>query len=198
MFGAIRHGLGSILDVDGRDSRPTFWYYVLFILLSNIGILIIVGVPLIFQKMFLVIKLSLRQGCDQAAVQRAILSSIGDIIPVIGLVGLITGALMLILLGTSFVRRLHDSGLSGYLALAPAACQITALIQLRSQFADLQDIIVSIMYGNYTDSMTLMMALGLFDGGYLLSAITIVILIILGSRAPTFGSNSYGDMPFSV
>jgi hypothetical protein len=45
--------------------------------------------------MFELIHSILRQGCGQAMVQDAIQKSIGDIIPVIGLVSLITGALML-------------------------------------------------------------------------------------------------------
>ena len=45
MLGSIRYNLANILNFHGRDARPTFWYYVLFLFILQVAIGMVAAIP---------------------------------------------------------------------------------------------------------------------------------------------------------
>lgn len=201
MLDAIKHGLGGLLEFNGRDARQTFWYYVLFIYILTTAISMVVILPVTIQAMFAGMKQGIEaaRGQDpavaQAAVQASMMVSMGKMIPAMMWVGVASGIIMLVGFAAAFVRRLHDSDLSGLWALLPAGCQTIGLLTIPSQMAKLQDSMQTI---NFTDPMARMtMMQSSFGIGPLLSWVGIGIVIALGVRKSTPGTNRFGDGPVS-
>ena len=46
MLSAIKYNLSHLTDFKGRDARPTFWYYVLFLVLVQFALSFLVSIPL--------------------------------------------------------------------------------------------------------------------------------------------------------
>nr|WP_161593780.1 DUF805 domain-containing protein [Parerythrobacter lutipelagi] len=121
MLSAIKHNLKNLTNFEGRDRRSTFWWYVLFLVILNFVIGLAVSIPL-YTAMLGAAFETVQAGGDPEAVNAAMSASLGDQMRFITYAG---GALTFILIGlfsASFVRRLHDSGKSGWwlaLALAP-------------------------------------------------------------------------------
>jgi uncharacterized membrane protein YhaH (DUF805 family) len=132
MFEAIKHGLGNLLNFNGRDARQAFWYYVLFVYLITLAISAIVAVPMVLQGVMSGIQQGMAAGqsgdpvAAQATTETAINRTMTDTMVSMMWVGSATNLLMLLALAASFVRRLHDSDLTGWWALIPGA--IMALI----------------------------------------------------------------------
>ena len=138
MLDAIKHGLGGLLNFEGRDARQAFWYYVLIVYILATAISMVVVLPISLQSMMA----GVRQGIEasrgqdpavaQAAVQASMMASMGKMVPAMMWVGVASGVIMLAGLGAAIVRRLHDSDLSGKWALIPAACQLISIVTVPS------------------------------------------------------------------
>ena len=202
MLDAIKHGLGGLLEFNGRDSRQAFWYYVLFVYILTTAISMVVVLPISLQSMMAGVQqgMAASRGQDpavaQAAVQAAMMASMGKMMPAMMWVGVATGVIMLAGLGAAIVRRLHDSDLSGKWALVPAACQLISIVTVPAQMAKLQDSLQTTDFSNPMASYTMMQ--GSFGLGPLLAWVAIGIVIVLGVRKSTPGPNRFGDAPFAA
>ena len=202
MLDAIKHGLGNLINFNGRDARQAFWYYVLFIYLLTTAIGIVVVMPVMIKSMMAGVQHGMEQarGQDpvaaQAAVQGAIMASMSNIFPAMMWLGVVTAIIMVVGLGAAFVRRLHDSDLPGWWALLPAACQLGGLVALPAQMARMQEKMQSMDFTNPMAQSALMS--GSFGIGALLGWAAIGIVIAVGARKSTPGPNRFGDAPFVV
>lgn len=200
MLEAIKHGLGNLFNGDGRDARQAFWYYVLFIYLVTIAITAAVVVPIAMQNIFAGVRQGIEQASGQdplaaqAAVKAAMLGAMSRIFPAMMWVSIAVGGIMLASLAASFVRRLHDSGLSGHWVLLPAVCQTASLALMPAQFERMQEDMQNLVIGDPLAGFSMMS--GAFGIGTLLAWVAIGIVVILGVRKSTPGPNSYGDAPF--
>ncbi len=200
MLDAIKHGLSNLFNPNGRDARQAFWYYVLFIYLLTMAISMVVIMPVTMQSVMTGVQQGIEAGrgqdpaAAQAAVQASMLTSMSQIFPAMMWVSMITGIIMLVGLGASFVRRLHDSGLSSYWALLPAACQIVSLAAVPSQLTRIQESIQSMDLRNPLAGFAMMQ--GSFGIGPLLAWAAIGIVVALGVRKSMPGPNRFGDAPF--
>ena len=202
MLDAIKHGLSHVITFDGRDARQAFWYYVLFLYLVTMALSMVFVMPLMFQSMMTVVQQGIAQGqaqgqdpaAAQAAVQAAMMNSMSDLMPQIVWMGVITGIGMLLMLAAAFVRRLHDSGLSGLWALVPAACQAVSMATMPSQLAQMQRAMQSADLNNPAAGMLMMR--GSMGAGQLLAWVAIGVVVALGVRKPTPGPNRFGEAPF--
>ncbi len=120
MLDAIKHGLGNLLNGNGRDARQAFWYYVLFIYLVTTALSMVFVLPMMMQSMVAGVQQGIAQGQGQdpeaakAAVQVAMMGSMSEMMPKMIWMSVAVGVVMLLSLAAAFVRRLHDSGLSGH------------------------------------------------------------------------------------
>lgn len=202
MLDAIKHGLGGLLNFEGRDARQAFWYYVLFVYILATAISMVVVMPISLQSMMA----GVRQGIEasrgqdpavaQAAVQASMMASMSKMVPAMMWVGVASGVIMLAGLGAAIVRRLHDSDLSGKWALIPAACQLISIVTVPSQMIKLQDSLQTTDFSKPMASYTMMQ--GSFGLGPLLAWLAIGIVIVLGVRKSTPGPNRFGDAPYAV
>ena len=200
MLNAIKHGLGNLLNGNGRDARQAFWYYVLFIYLVTTVLSLVFVMPLMMQSMFAAMQQGIAQGQGQdpevskAAIQAAMMDSMSEIMPKMIWMSIAVGVVMLLSLAAAFVRRLHDSGLSGLWALVPAACQAVSLYTMPTQLARMQEAMHTADLNNPMAGMLMMR--GSMGAGQLLAWVAIGVVVVLGVRKSTPGPNQYGEAPF--
>src|SRR5262245_11377819 len=131
MLAAIKHGLTSLTNFTGRDARQAFWYYVLFVYLITMAIGMVVSVPMTMQAMMTGVQQGIANAqavnaddaATEAAMQAAIMQSMGGWMTALVWVGFATALIMFLGLAASLVRRLHDADMSGYWALLPGVLQ---------------------------------------------------------------------------
>lgn len=202
MFEAIKHGLGNLLNFNGRDARQAFWYYVLFVYLITLAISAIVAVPMVLQGVMSGIQQGMAAGqsgdpvAAQATTETAINRTMTDTMVSMMWVGSATNLLMLLALAASFVRRLHDSDLTGWWALIPGAMQVANLFLAPAMVQRMMERMSEIQAGDPAAGMrgmqTSMSAASILGWG------AILVVVILGIRQSTPGPNRYGEAPFTV
>ena len=77
MLGAIRYNLTHVLDFGGRDARPTFWYYVLFLVILNFVAGILISIPLMAGSMGTAIEAA-RSGAGEAEIQAQVMGQMSS------------------------------------------------------------------------------------------------------------------------
>lgn len=188
MLGAIKYQFANLLNFNGRDSRQTFWYWVLAVYVSTIVANFAVTMPIMLRSMFDAVRIASQMPDQKAADQVMSHAMAGSMQPVIWL-GMATSAAMLLLFAASLVRRLHDSGMSGKWALIPGVFQLVALIAMPGQMAKITDVLDkgTIVAGNPTAYMRGQL-------GYSAVAwIAIILVIYFGVRKSEPGANRFGE-----
>jgi uncharacterized membrane protein YhaH (DUF805 family) len=201
MFEAIKHGLGNLLNFNGRDARQAFWFYVLFVYLISIVVSMVVAVPMMFHGVMDGIRVGTAAGQSsdpaavQAATEAAITGSMMDAMASMMWVGLVTNLLMMLVLAASFVRQLHDSDLAGWWALIPGAMQIANMILapalMQRMFERMHQMQAA---GDPMDGMRGMQSS--MSTASVLGWGAILFVIAIGIRQSTPGPNRYGEAPF--
>ncbi|MCB2078319.1 MAG: DUF805 domain-containing protein [Novosphingobium sp.] len=200
MLLAIRHGLGNLANCHGRDARQAFWYYVLFIYIVTTAISLVVTLPMTMQAMMAGIQQGMAQAehgdpaASEAAIQATVMGSMSQSMQLIVWTSLATALLMLLGLAASFVRRLHDSGLSGWWAVIPAGLQAFSITTVPSQMNTVEASMQASMAGDPLASISAMQ--GMFGAGPLAAWGAIIVVVVLGVRKSTDGPNQYGEAPF--
>lgn len=201
MLKAIKHGLGNLANVRGRDARQAFWYYVLFIYIVTLALSMAVSVPLTIQAVMTGVQQGIASArydpaTAQAMTEAAILDSMSGLMAATVWVGFASGLILLLGLAASLVRRLHDSGLSGYWAAIPGVLQAVNLAVIPSQFAKMDEMMTNAMTGNPFAGF------GMYQGALGLGAVAgwgaIIAVIVMGVRKSTEGPNRYGEAPFTA
>jgi len=202
MLAAIKHGLINLFNFQGRDARQAFWFYVLFVYLITMAISMAVSMPMTMQTMMIGVQQGMAnarnpdQAASEATMHAAIAASIGKFMPLLLWAGIASATILLVGLAASFVRRLHDSNLSGWWALIPGALQAFNLAILPGQFSNVEKMMNASMSGDPTASFVAMQ--GSFSAGAVAGWAAIIAVIIFGVRKSTDGANRYGDAPFTA
>ena len=192
MLGSIRYNLANLTNFDGRDARQTFWYYVLFLYLIQMVAGMLVAIPMMvamFSQMFA----GIRAGADPDAMNAMMLEAMTGPLETTMWLGMGLGVVSLLALAASFVRRLHDSGLSGWWGLLPGGLYIGYLAWMPRQIAMLKDMLAqadALQQGSTP--------LGMMPGQELamLSAyVPLILLAVFGVRKSNPGPNRYGEAP---
>jgi uncharacterized membrane protein YhaH (DUF805 family) len=190
MLGAIKYGLGNLFNFNGRDARQTFWYYVLFVYIVVTAITMLAMIPMMI-GMFSAIFEAAKTGAPEASVNAMMPALMGDMIGSILWLSIGTGVAMVILLAASLVRRLHDSGMSGWWALGPGVIQVIGLAMLPRQLALMQDMFKDMDPAKLNNPATMMQ----MQGNGLIGWVAIGLVIWFGVRKSTPGPNPYGVEP---
>ena len=170
----------------------------LYLLTAAISIVFVM--PLMMQSMVAGMQQGIAQSQGQdpeaakLAVQAAMVGSMSEIMPKMIWMSIAVGIVMLLTLAAAFVRRLHDSGLSGLWALIPAVCQAVSIATMPAQLAHIQQAMQTTDIANPLAGLSMMR--GSFGLGPLLAWVAIGVIVVLGMRKSTPGPNRFGEAPF--
>lgn len=201
MLDAIRYNLSHLADFKGRDARQTFWYYVLFLVVIQFIVGIIAAVPMyisIFTQAFE----AASQGVDEAAVTTLMTGEMIGLMQTQMIISVVIGAVMCVLFAASFVRRLHDAGFTGWIAVGTIALYVASLIHTVTMFDRMEEIMSDAMAASVAgpggapsmDPFAMQAEMGLMG---LLGWIAPIIVIIFGVMKSQDGPNKYGEAPVS-
>jgi uncharacterized membrane protein YhaH (DUF805 family) len=200
MLAAIKHGLGNLVNFHGRDARQAFWYYVLFVYVVIIVITMAWVVPMTIQAIAAGVRagMAAAQSNDPVAAQMQaqamVMQSMSGMMSGMMTLGLATNVLMMAALAASFVRRLHDSDLSGLWALLPGGVQVANLFLAPALMRRMVEGMTHMPVGDPAASIRAMQ--GSMGAASLAGWIAIILVIVLGVRKSTPGANRYGEAPF--
>ncbi|CDO34839.1 MULTISPECIES: DUF805 domain-containing protein [Novosphingobium] len=193
MFAAIKYNLANLTNFSGRDARPTFWLYVLFLVIAQYVVGLVISLPLMGGMMQGVMD-GVKNGMSEAELQAQMLARMtgpmrSAMIFSMGLY-LVSSALLV----ASFVRRLHDSNRPGWIAA------IAFLFVLGAQAASManMDRLIDAMSISATASGSpeaILAAQGPLIYASMLSWLGMLIVIVFGVWPSTDGPNRYGEEP---
>ena len=192
MLGAIKYNLTHLLDFNGRDARQTFWYYVLFLVVLQFLVSMVAMIPIMVRVMGAVFEQAQAGASEevvQAQMQAMMSGMMGDILWLSVGMGVLVAALML----AAFVRRLHDSGRSGWwaaLAVAGQAAGIVASIRVAELMRELMP-----MMSDPANVQQVIARQQDFSVYSLAGWIAPAVVIGFGILRSTDGPNRYGTEP---
>lgn len=127
MFEAIRHNLSNLTNFSGRDSRSTFWFYVLFLAITQVAVSL--GLSMMAGGMMVADAFrAASAGAEQSAIERQMFAGIGDMMRISGWGSLLMSLAMTVLLAAALTRRLHDADKPGWIAAAVVAMQLISIV----------------------------------------------------------------------
>lgn len=194
MLAAIKYNLTHLTQFGGRDARQTFWFYVLFLVLVQIGVSMAVSIPLTGSMVGDTI-VAARQGTGEAEVQQRMMEHIATLMRASMWVSAVLSLVSIGLLGASFTRRLHDSGKPGWIAGVAAAIQLVALVLA---IARIDDAVRMTALAQSGDLEAVRAMQGRFALQSLLGWVPALLVIVFGVMASTPGENRYGPEPLPV
>lgn len=194
MLAAIKYNLTHLTQFGGRDARQTFWFYVLFLVLVQIGVSMAVSIPLTGSMVGDTI-VAARQGTGEAEVQQRMMEHIATLMRASMWVSAVLSLVSIGLLGASFTRRLHDSGKPGWIAGVAAAIQLLALVLA---IARIDDAVRMTALAQSGDLEAVRAMQGRFALQSLLGWVPALLVIVFGVMASTPGENRYGPEPLPV
>lgn len=118
MIEAVKFNLANLLNFEGRDSRSTFWFYILFLFIVYFVVSMILTFAWgggLFVGMMQDAKLN--GAPDEADLQNKMMLGMAQLMRGSVWLSIVTAAVGSFLLSASFTRRLHDSGRPGWIAV---------------------------------------------------------------------------------
>jgi len=192
MFGSIGYNLRHLLDFNGRDARQTFWYYVLFLVVIYFVASMLAVIPMIGGAMGEAMQAA-QSGASEQEVQQRVIRGMGPGLAQTIWISIGTNLVVTLLMVAAFVRRLHDSGNSGWWALLALAIKLASLAFAASQIGVVNEALEA---AATADPAQLQQA-GMRGQGAmgLVGWIAPIIVIVFGVMKSTDGPNKYGEGP---
>lgn len=193
MLGAIKHALANLANPNGRDGRSAFWYWMLAVFILRFAAEMVVTVPMTARIVALTVAMeSGNEPYDGAAQAARLTQALMTEMPGIVRAGIVIGLAAMLLVATSLIRRLHDSGLSGWFVLVPGALYGAVLARSPMQMERAMEVM-----NNMDPTSPPSAAMMLQEQGplALLAWVPLLLIIWIGLRRSEFGPNRYGDQP---
>lgn len=192
MMESIKYNLGNLTNFEGRDSRKTFWLYVLFLVVLQFVIGLIASLPLTFGAFEAAFD-GARSGATEVELQAAMFQRMSEMITTQVWISAGLGLISALLIVAAFTRRLHDSGKPGWIAFIAVALYLASLVlniaNIDSAIAMLEQI------GYSSDPRAMMQGQAEFYKYALLGWAGYLIVIGFGVLGSEPGANQYGDEP---
>lgn len=192
MFGSIKYNLSHLTDFTGRDARQTFWYYVLFLVVVQVGVGIVLMIPMyidIFGQAFSAAQSGMSEQEMQAAMFEGMAGGLRTQMYASTILGLVIAALF----AASFTRRLHDSGKSGWWTLLALG---TYLASLAFNVANIDTVLeITSRSMSVTDPNEALSVQGELYAYSALGWVGYVVVIVFGVMKSDPGPNEYGAEP---
>jgi uncharacterized membrane protein YhaH (DUF805 family) len=191
MFAAIKYNLAHLGDFSGREDRPTFWWYVLFLVILDI--VLSLGLSLStaaggFSAAYQAAQAGASQQDIEAQVLRQMSGSMGTMMWLSSGIKLLITALSV----SAFVRRLHDSNSSGWWAAVAVVAQVAVMVWALSMASQIQAMMASMTAGDITPALAAQTQLSRIG---LLGWVAPLIVLIFGVMKSSAGPNKYGEAP---
>lgn len=195
MIDAIRYNMANLMNFSGRDSRSTFWFYVLFLALIQIGISFVLSIVMAGGMMADAFH-SARMGADGAAMQQHMIARMAEVMRISMWASALVSLVMTGLLAASFTRRIHDSDKPGWIAAVIVAIQFLSILLTIGMIDDMVHFISTMKPENPTAMQAAMQAQqGKFALKGMLGWIPMLALVIFGVWPSSDGDNRYGPEP---
>jgi len=192
MIESIKHNLANLGNFNGRDSRSTFWWYVLFLVVVNFVIGLVVSLPNTMSAMSASFE-AIQSGADPEYFQTSFMDDLTEMMKTQMWISVILGIVMAGLLAASFVRRLHDSGKPGWIALIAFGLYIGSLVFNLINLDSMLDSMRVAM--DASDPSAMIRGQTALQAYSLAAYISYLIVIIFGVFDSQRGPNQYGDEP---
>lgn len=195
MIAETKHCLRNLANFQGRDSRQTFWYYIVALIILQFGLGMVLVVPLMASMMGNMAQV-VQSNAPPDQVGAAMFAQMGPMMKSQMQVSAVLAVITAILFVAAFVRRLHDSDKPGWIALVPLATVAVGQYYIYTQLDPLIDGMMAAMQTNdpqqvlaFEQQMRWMSIIGW--AGYL-------VVIVFGAMKSTPGPNRYGEAPYQI
>ncbi|RJY08472.1 DUF805 domain-containing protein [Aurantiacibacter aquimixticola] len=191
VFDAIKYCFAHLTDFSGRDGRATFWWWVLFIVVLQFVLGLLASIPMLIQTLGAAMD-GAQAGADAAQIEGEVFEAMGEGFGATAYISAAISLLIIALIAAAFVRRLHDAGFSGWLALAPIALQIAAII---GSIVLLEQVAAMFAAAQNQAELQAMQADLMFHWSSICGWLAILFVLIFGIMKSQDGPNSYGEPP---
>jgi uncharacterized membrane protein YhaH (DUF805 family) len=189
MLAAIKYNLAHVADFTGRQDRPTFWWYFLFLAIIELVLTMALSGSMAAGGMAQAYQAA-QSGASQQEIQAQVVRHMsGNMGTMVWLVSAIK-AIVAALLVAAFVRRLHDSNNSGWWAALAVVVEIAAIGFVLSKIPELQANAAAMTSGDMTAAAAGRSQLSLIR---LLGWVAPVIVLVFGVMKSSPGPNRYGE-----
>ncbi|HEY7805920.1 MAG TPA: DUF805 domain-containing protein [Croceibacterium sp.] len=192
MLEAIKYNLSRLADFSGREDRPTFWWYVLFLVILDIVLGIIVSGPMVVGGVSSAFSAA-QSGASDAEVQARVLQQMAPHMVTMMWVSGGIKLLMTALVAAAFVRRLHDSNSSGWWAALAVGAQVVTLAIALSMVGNIEGTMAAIASSGDTSPAVLQQVE--ISRLSLLGWIAPLLVLVFGVLKSSPGPNRYGEAP---
>ncbi|MDO7844369.1 DUF805 domain-containing protein [Sphingomonas immobilis] len=191
-----RH-LTTLTDFSGRENREPFWLWVLAVYVGQMVVGMVVMLPMQFMLQMRMAPqfeaLQKQQEAGQQPDPQQMFAMMAPLFTFIMIFSVVIGLLFLALLAAALVRRLHDSGRSGYWALPQLLLAIVgqgAMVWFFTNFAS---------FFAHPEALkdTLPVFMAWFMVVWLIGFALMIVLLVLLVLPGTDGPNRYGDDPLA-
>ena len=191
MIDAIKYNLAHLTNFSGRNARPTFWWYVLFLVVAQFVAGFHAAIPMVVSSTTTAFD-TIQSGGDPEQIQATMFAGMADAMETQIYIGAVLSIVIMLLLVASFVRRLHDAGFSGLVAIIPFGLQLIAVAGNISMIGKMQELFT---VANDPVQMQQMQADMMFTPGSIAGWIAILVVVGFGVMNSQNGPNRYGDEP---
>lgn len=200
MIEAIRYSLSHLLDAKGRDSRSTFWFYVLFLVIVYFLVSMVMSVLVGGSMMFQAVEHSqISNGAgtvDRTVMQQRMIHGMSQFMGASMWVSAAMSCLGAFLIAASFTRRLHDSGKPSWIAVLVIALYLVSVALSVGMMADYARVFDKV---DMTDQLAMQKAMAATRQAHawtgLVGWIPSVALLVFGVWPSSDGDNRYGPEP---
>lgn len=149
MIEAIKYNLGNLTNLEGRDSRSTFWYYILFLVLVQFLIGLVIGTVFAGPAIADVIRAS-SDGASRYDMHAGMMREMSGTLAAQAWIGAFISLAVLALFVAAFVRRLHDSRNPTWIVVIPV---ITTLVGIYASISMIGPMAGAMASGNMDGMM---------------------------------------------
>ena len=192
MIQETKHGLRNLTNFDGRDGRQTFWLYVVALVILNFALGMVASVPML-ANMFGSAMHSAQSGASPEQMQVTMLAAMGPALKTQVIVGAVLALITSLLFVAAFVRRLHDSNKTGWIALIPLMTTVYAHVFTFSHVDEMIGIMQAAMAAN--DPQAVMEMQRTMQAYSAVGWLGYLVVIVFGVLQGTHGPNKYGAEP---
>ncbi|GEM_PF-551664 len=198
MIEAIKYNLSHLTDFSGRDARPTFWWYALFLLIAQWVIGFLAAIPMVVSSAGSAID-TVQSGADPEQVQVEMMSGMADAMGTQIYISAVISVIVMLMFVASFVRRLHDGGCPGLLAIIPIALQVIAIGDSIAVVGEIQELLTTAaVNANNPAEMQQLEADLTFRWSNMAGWLAILVVAGFGVMKSQHGPNRYGEEPASI